>query len=141
MFSVESSIFSKAAPSIVWVTWKAVSKWPKWDKDLQACELSGRLANGSTVTLQPNRGPLIKSEIVNCVAGKHFTNVGKLPLWSSIAFKHELNTEAKQVKITHKIEFHGIVGILFYFFLGSSMKRNLDSSLQNLRQIVEGKPK
>lgn len=138
-FSVEASTLSELAQNDVWALWTDVPNWPKWDPDLQTAEISGTFANGSKVTLKPKSGPLIKGEIIDCIAQKCFTTISKLPLWSSIAFKHDLKQESRKTKIIHNIEFRGLVGALLYLFLGSSMKKNLDASLQNINSQVPQK--
>ena len=62
-----SKIYKDIKKEDVWRAWADVNNWPKWDKDLEYCDLKDDFVKGSKFILKPAGGPKVKivlSEVI-----------------------------------------------------------------------------
>jgi hypothetical protein len=78
MWSAEQGIETTSAPEAIWGLWVDVAGWPGWNADLEAAELSGPFAAGSTITMTPHGQEPIELEIAEAVEPERFVDEATL---------------------------------------------------------------
>jgi len=117
----------------VWAIWSNPAQWPSWDAEIKSATLDGDFIQGSLGKMKPASGPEIKFEITDAQPGKQFTNRAKLPL-TTLDFSHVYLPASDQTpaKITHGVEFRGIMAPLFGALIGRNIKKHLRTAMLEL---------
>jgi uncharacterized protein YndB with AHSA1/START domain len=74
MWTTESSTDLAVRPESVWKAWTDVERWPRWNGDIAAIELSGPFAAGSTITMTVQEGDTVTLRLAEVVAGERFVD-------------------------------------------------------------------
>ena len=53
MWEYEHSVETSVAAAAIWRLWVYVANWGRWNKDVEAIELRGPFAEGSTISMTP----------------------------------------------------------------------------------------
>lgn len=112
------------------------SNWPTWDHGLEFSKIDGPFQTGTTGTLKPRGGPLVKTKLTRIEPMKTFVDEAKLTL-ARIIVSHSLTTSEGKTQVTHQIEMKGLFAFLFAYLIGRNMKKNLPQEMQAMVKKAE----
>lgn len=124
MLIIKHTVITKALPSAIWRIWQDVENWNTWDHGIEFSNIQGPFIAGTSGTLKPKGGPLIRTKLTCVEPMKRFVDEAKLPL-TRITVSHFLSEIEGKTAVTHQIEMKGPLAFLFAFLIGRDMKKNL----------------
>jgi hypothetical protein len=74
MWTHEASIETSAGPARVWALFADVEGWKEWNAGIEAIELHGPFATGTTFTMQPPGQEPFQSTLIEVREKDHFTD-------------------------------------------------------------------
>lgn len=89
----------------IWPLYEDVTKWFKWEDDLEDISLNGEFINGSNGSMKLSGQPSMDFVLVSVNPGKGFTDKTSIPNLGDIYFIHELNDNDGQTLVKHSVEF------------------------------------
>lgn len=122
---------TKVSKEKIWQLYSDVSKWSKWDSEVEHSSLNGEFEIGSTGKIQPTKGPLANFQITELTYLKSFTATSFLPL-SKLHFVHHIEPNQDGYEITHQIEITGLTASIFGLILGKTFKAGLQKTMEGL---------
>jgi polyketide cyclase/dehydrase/lipid transport protein len=132
MLIIKHTVETSAPASAIWHVWQDVSNWNTWDPGIEYSTSNGPFEAGTTGTLKPKGGPLVRTKLTcvepPCRGFAKFVDEAKLPL-ARIIVTHTLNELKEKTLVTHHIEMSGILAFLFAFIIGRDMKKNLPQEM------------
>lgn len=131
MWYYEHSIKTTLSKTKIWQAYQDVGNWPKWDHDLAKCDWSGEFKIGETYRLTPQKGPKVKTHLIDVQQDKSFTNQTNLPL-AKLIFHHDISEHNNGLTITHSVKITGILGFLFVRILGKDIAAGLPRTMEQL---------
>ncbi|MBP7999708.1 MAG: SRPBCC family protein [Chloroflexi bacterium] len=137
MWTAEYTIITDASREAIWETWADVENWPKWDKGVEWCRMSGEFKTGNTYTLKPFGAGEVQAIITDCQPLKRFADVSTLP-FAKLEFVHELHEHPDGLHVTHRINISGVLSFLFAQVIGKSTQKEFPTTLNNLVQCAKG---
>jgi hypothetical protein len=137
MLIIEHTIETHASTAEIWNIWQDVSHWNTWDHGIEFSTLDGPFETGSTGTLKPKGGPLLRTQLTCVEPMKMFIDESKLFL-NRIIVSHYLTESGGKTLVTHKIEMVGPLAFLFAYLIGRTMKKNLPQEMQAMIKKAEG---
>ncbi len=137
MLLTEVSLVCRVDPDAVWRIWVDVSNWNRWDDSVIWSRLDSPFETGSKGRLKPKGGPECEFELTTVEPNRRFVDVTKLPL-ASIWFIHNLEPVDGGTRVTHRIEFRGLLGWHFAKLIGRGMKTGLPAAVRALVGAAEG---
>ena len=79
MWSVDHSARTTLPAEAVWESWADVSRWREWNPDIEAVELRGPFAAGSTIAMTPRGAPEpVELHIIEALEGARFVDQASL---------------------------------------------------------------
>ncbi|WP_298609267.1 SRPBCC family protein [uncultured Thiothrix sp.] len=133
---IEHSIITTAKPETVFAIYAQVDEWKNWDPDTKASYLSNGLTLGSQGKLTPTKGNTVPMEVTAVVPHQSFTVTSKIPLFKMV-FDHELTTTQQGTRITHRVQFSGLLSFVLGKMLGKQVDQGLPITLQRLKELAE----
>jgi len=133
---ITEEIMVSANPEHVFLLYKDVENWNKWDPDVRSSSISGAFAAGVTGKLKPKSGPEAKIKIVSVEKNKSFTVQSLLP-FCIMTFEHELLPLENSTRVIHRVSFNGPLSFFFGRVVGSQIRKGLPGSLHGLKKAVE----
>ena len=138
MLIIKHSAETTASPEAIWNIWKDVENWNQWDHGIEFSTLDGPFATGSTGTVKPKGGPLVKTRLTLVEPMKRFIDESKL-FMARIVFSHELLPAGRNTQVTTTIEMDGALAFVFAYLIGRHMKKNLPREMASMIKMAEGK--
>jgi hypothetical protein len=89
MWTVEHSAETNVEGKAIWEAWSDVSRWPEWNPDIDAVELRGEFAGGSTIAMRPIGADTVELSIVDAVIDERFVDEASLG-GTTIRTTHEI---------------------------------------------------
>ena len=136
MLITKHSIKTKAKPEAIWKLWENVNEWPKWDHGIETSQLNGQFTAGSKGWLKPKGGPKVNFVIIEAVPFKKFHDRSILPL-TKLDFIHTIEQEGEYSVVTHQVEMTGLLTFIFSKIIGSGIKKDMPTAMDNLIQKAE----
>ena len=136
MLIISHTTETTASPSAIWHIWQDVSNWKTWDHGIEHSAIDGPFQAGTTGTLKPKGGPLVKTKLTQVEPMKQFVDEAKLPL-TRIIVRHSLTESSGRTYVTHRIEMKGMLFFVFAFLIGRNMKKNLPQEMQAMVKKAE----
>ncbi|MCC8153535.1 MAG: SRPBCC family protein [Tannerellaceae bacterium] len=127
---------STATVQQIWTVWMDVSNWSRWDADIVKSVLSGAFETGAKGIIKPKSGPKTKFCMIECTAGRSFTNRTVSPL-CRVDFIHEVTPVSDGTIVTHTIEITGLLSPLFVRIIGKPQEKNLPLAVDSLIKIAK----
>ncbi|MCW5220077.1 hypothetical protein D5041_09925 [Verminephrobacter aporrectodeae subsp. tuberculatae] len=124
----------QADASQIWAMWSAPETWPAWDVELEWVTLSGGFVEGAKGEMKPKKGPRISFELIQVRPHESFMDRARLPL-TTLDFGHfytPARGPADSARITHTVEFHGLLAPVFGFLIGRNIKQHLRPAMMEL---------
>jgi len=128
------TVFVHASARSVWSVWSDARTWPVWNTQLKRMAFFGALQEGTKGMMQPLDESALDIEITKVKRGKTFTIEAKHPQGVVLRFTHTfLRAEDGQpARITHHVEFYGVLAPWLGRTIGKTIKDNLRTVLLQL---------
>lgn len=136
MLIVKHTVKTTASPEAIWKIWQDVANWNTWDHGIEFSAIEGPFKTGTTGTLKPKGGPLVRTKLTFVVPYKMFVDEAKLP-FARIIVSHFLNESNGSIYVTHQIEMVGPLAFFFAFVIGRNMKKNLPQEMEAMIKKAE----
>ncbi len=136
MLIIKHTVETKALPKVIWQIWQDVENWNTWDHGIEFSTSNGPFVAGTTGTLKPKGGPLVRTKLTCVEPMKMFVDESKLFL-ARIIVSHYLTESAGKTQVTHQIEMKGPLAFLFAYLIGRTMKKNLPQEMQAMIKKAE----
>lgn len=133
---VEHSIISAAKPETIFAIYAKVDQWNSWDSDTKSSSLVDGLSLGSKGILTPTKGKAVPMEVTALIPNQAFTVTSVIPLFKMV-FVHELTVLEQGTKITHRVQFSGVLSFLLGRVIGKQVDLGLPITLQRLKSLAE----
>jgi len=141
MPAVERSIIISAPTERVWEAFVNLGAWPVWNHHMREVRLLTEvpLAMGSRARIVLKTGLSSTWEVTEFTPGCSFTWDASL-LGSRLSFAHVVEPVKGGSRVVFRIEASGLTALLAAPVLRFFYARNLDRSLQRLKESLEGAP-
>lgn len=136
MLIIKHTIETTASASRIWHIWQDVAHWNTWDHGIEFSTIDGPFETGTTGTLKPKGGPLVRTKLTQVEPLKSFVDESKLFL-AKIIVSHYLTESNGKRLVTHQIEMTGPLAFLFAYLIGRTMKKNLPQEMQAMIKQAE----
>ena len=133
---VEHSLLVRAPADRVYRIYQDVAHWHTWDPDTRQATLDGPFAVGSRGGLTPTKGNTVPMVLTKVEPDACFTVESRIPLFRMV-FEHELVPQGRDVKVTHRVTFHGPLKFLLGRMLARQIDQGLPVTLARLKRLAE----
>lgn len=134
--AITHTITVSAPSQTIFDIYKDIESWPQWDPDLEAVGLDGTFSIGATGWIKPKGAPRSKTRITELIEPESFTVESRLPM-CRIVFRHELSHLETSTRVTHTVDFTGLLGPLFSTIIGRKIRQGMEGSMQGLKSYAE----
>ncbi|MDP1836543.1 MAG: SRPBCC family protein [Chlamydiales bacterium] len=136
MLIVKHTVETSATPEDIWGIWQDVTNWNKWDDGIEFSAIDGPFAKGTTGTLKPKGGPVVRTVLTRVEPMKMFVEESKVFLARMIV-SHFLSESEGKTQVTHQIEMTGLFAFIYARFIGPTMKKNLTQGMEVMVKEAE----
>lgn len=136
MLIIKHTVETTAPSWAVWEIWQDVRSWNTWDHGIEFSTINGPFKAGTTGTIKPKGGPLIHTTLTQVEPMKMFVDKATLP-GAKIIVSHSLVESEGKTFVTHHIEMKGPLSLVFAFFIGRNMKKNLPQEMAAMVKKAE----
>lgn len=126
-----TKIYQGVTPESVWNVWADVENWPKWDSELEYCDISGPFEDGTSFILKPKGGPKVTIILYDVVQKKSFSDLCRFP-GAVMHDLHEIRMSNDSVEITNTIRMKGVLSFLWWFLVGKNVSKSIEKQTDNL---------
>ncbi|RVU55852.1 hypothetical protein [Anaerosphaera multitolerans] len=106
MFEYSNKISSEVSVEKVWLNYKDVDNWAKWDSSIEHIELSGTFKKGTTGILKNFGMAPLEFVLTEVLEKESFSNKSELGPFS-VVFTHTIVVEKNMVTIEHGVNVDG----------------------------------
>jgi hypothetical protein len=136
MLIITHTLETKASSEDIWQIWQDVENWNTWDHGIEYSTINGLFEEGTTGTLKPKGGPLVRTKLTCVEPFNKFVDESKLFL-GRIIVSHYLTKSADKTLVTHRIEMTGPLAFLYAYLIGRTMKKNLPQEMEAMIKKAE----
>ncbi len=130
-----SKIYSGVKKEDIWRLWSDVNNWPRWDSELEYCELKGEFVAGNQFILKPMGGPKVNIILSEVVKNKCFTDYAKFP--GAVMYDaHELEDTAEGLCIRNTISVKGILSFLWVHLVAKKVAHSVPKHMDALVNLA-----
>lgn len=128
--------FAKAYENItreaIWQAWADVNNWPKWDTELERCEMSSNFEAGAEFILKPKDGLEVRLYLSDVVTNLRFTDYCKF--FGAVMYdRHELKTLPNgQVMVTNSISVRGPFAFIWTYLVAKNVAKSVPRQTDEL---------
>lgn len=133
-----SKLYENVRKEQVWAVWSDVNNWPKWDKELDYCEMTEPFMEGSHFYLKPKGGPRIKMILSQVIENKRFTDYCNFFL-AKMYDLHILEETSEGVRITNTITVIGPLSFLWVKLVGQNVVNSIPEQIELLVDFARSK--
>ncbi len=126
-----SKIYKDVKKSDIWRIWADVNNWPKWDKELEYCEMKAPFVEGSQFILKPFGGSKVKITLSEVVPNEKFTDYCKF-LGATMYDAHELEETSDGVRITNTISVTGLLSFIWINLVAKNVANSVPKQMDEL---------
>jgi hypothetical protein len=119
----------------VWNLWSDVKNWPRWDPDIQFCDIKGTFKEGNSFTLKPKGGPKVKIKLVEVIPGVTFTDCTSFP-GAKMYGKHVIEETKNGLKLTTTMTIQGPLGFIWRKVVAEGIVKNMPQQLEGLVELA-----
>jgi hypothetical protein len=128
--SPEHTARCSASLEAVWVVWADLAEWPRWNPTIAAADFDGPLAEGTTGTLKPAKGPKSKVVLADVRPGAGFAVVSRLP-GARMRVEHEVEAAPDGgSRLTERAVLDGPLARLWSLLLGRQLSRDMPAGAE-----------
>jgi hypothetical protein len=131
MYYFEYSLQSNISKEKIWKVWIDVQNWNKWDHEIEYSELDSEFKVGTKGIMKAKGGPKTNFIISNVEPNYSFSDRTKLP-FCNLDFHHRIEESSNEIKLTHRVEFTGLLAFFFSKVIGSNINKNLPTAMTKL---------
>lgn len=115
----------------IWRAWVDVNNWPKWDAELEYCEIKTSFSEGNQFILKPKGGPKVRLWLSEIVPNVKFTDYCKF--WDATMYDaHELKETSEGIVITNTITVKGPLAFLWANLVAKNMVKAVPNQTDHL---------
>ena len=130
------TIAVKASAAEVWRVLTDAPGWHRWDTEILEATLAGDFAAGTSGTMRPKKGPVLKFYISEVIPNQSYTFCTILPV-GELVIKRSLSVGKNETHFTDDIAFTGFLKYFFGLLLGSQFRKVLPGVMNSFKKIVE----
>ena len=126
-----------ASPESVWRLWSDVRTWPGWNPDVEAVNIDGPFAAGTTGSMTTKAGGTHAVTLTDVQPGRSFRlETSPAPL-STFTFLCEIRPNGVGSTISQSVSMRGPLGGLFSAMMGKRMAEGFQPILAGLKAAAE----
>lgn len=133
MWKSETGIDIDAGSARIWALFADVAGWPKWNAGVEAIELRGPFADGTTFLMKPPGMDALLSTLTDVRAGESFADVTVVDATSVRVFHGLQPLGRARTRVTYRIEVSGPDAEE----VGTMASADFDDVLRSLKQTAE----
>jgi hypothetical protein len=133
-----SKIFQDVKKEDIWQLWSDVNNWPKWDKELEYCEMEGEFVQGNHFILKPVGGPKVKIILSEVKMNKKFTDYCKF-LGATMYDDHELEETPEGLRISSTISVTGFLSFIWVNLVAKNVANSVPRQMDALVNLARSK--
>ena len=130
-----SKVYKGVRKKDIWHVWADVNNWPKWDNELEYCDMKGNFNQGRQFILKPRGGPKVKITLSEIITNEKFTGYCKF-LGATMYNVHELEDESGSLRITNTISVTGPIAFLWAHLVAKKVAQAVPMQTDNLVKFV-----
>lgn len=127
--------YSKTYPDLtredVWRIWTDVNNWPKWDKELEYCEMKEAFKQGSQFILKPIGGPKVKIILSEVKVNEKFTDYCNF-FGARMYDDHQLQETPEGLRITNTISVTGLLSFIWVHLVAKNVANSVPNQMDAL---------
>lgn len=135
-WTYSEDVMTRATPEQIWEMWQDADSWPCWDSELEWVKLDGDFIVGTSGSMKPVSGPVVKFKLSHVVTNSSFSDIAQLPL-TRLVFDHEYlhpQEEDSAAFIRHSVTMSGLLAPVFGRLIGSKIRSHLRQAMLELSQ-------
>lgn len=134
--STYSNTFPNLKREDVWKAWIDVQHWPKWQNDIDSCEMIGEFKPGNLFFLKPKGMKPIKIILTEVQKESMFTDC-TLFFGAKMYDKHILEDTPEGLKITQMIYVTGFLKFLWIKLIIQDIAKSVPAQIEALVKYVQ----
>lgn len=131
-----SKVYFGVRKEDIWRAWSNVNEWPKWDNELEYCDMRSDFALGTQFILKPRGGPRVKITLSEVIPHQKFTDYCHF-FGATMYDDHELIEEATGLRITNTISVTGPLTFLWVHLVAKKVAASVPQNTDNLVKLVK----
>ena len=107
MWEYEHSAETTASRQAIWSVWRNVADWGSWNGDIEAIELRGPFAEGSTISMTPAGQDPVHLRLADVRENERFVDEAEFP-GITVRTIHRLDQlDEHRLRVTYRMEITG----------------------------------
>ncbi|VVC77210.1 hypothetical protein AQUSIP_25370 [Aquicella siphonis] len=131
-----SKIYPGVTKEAVWKLWTDVNNWPRWDTELEYCQMQGAFAKDSQFILKPVGGPKVKIILSEVVPYETFTDYCTF-FGATMHDYHHLEETPDGLRITNTITVTGPLGLLWTHLVAKNVAKAVPRQMDALAELAK----
>ena len=133
-----SKIYQDIKKEDIWSVWSDVNSWPKWDNEIEYCDMKNAFIEGSQFILKPMGSPKVKITLSEVVVNERFTDYCKF-LGATMCDTHELEEISEGLRITNTITVTGPLAFLWINLVAKNVAKSVPQQTDRLIEFVRSR--
>lgn len=133
-----SKVYQGIRKEDIWRAWRDVNNWPKWDNELEYCNLKGDFTQGVQFVLKPRSGPKVKITLSEVITNEKFTDYCQF-FGATMYVEHELADEPEGLRLTNTISVIGPLAFIWIHLVVKKVVLAVPIQTDNLVDFVKEK--
>lgn len=129
MLIIKHTVETDASPNEVWKVMQDVEDWNKWDHGTEFSRLDGPFQVGTTGSLKPVGGPILKTILKRVEPLKLFVQEAELFL-SKVVMTHSISQSMGKTQVTFQTEICGPMAFFYVWWIGSKIKEKVPDEME-----------
>ncbi|TAK73197.1 MAG: polyketide cyclase [Gammaproteobacteria bacterium] len=130
-----SKVYQGIKKEDIWRIWADVNNWPKWDKELESCEMKGSFEERNQFILKPKGGPKVKITLSEVKPNEKFTDYCKF-IGATMYDMHELEETSDGLRITNTIMVSGPLGFIWVYLVAKGVANSVPKQMDALVELA-----
>lgn len=127
-FSKEYGNINKEA---IWQAWSDVNNWPKWDTELEYCDMKCSFEEGNQFILKPKGGPKVRLWLSEAAPNSKFTDYCKF-FGAVMHDEHVLEESPGGIRVTNTITVKGPLTFVWANLVAKNVAEAVPKQTDNL---------
>ncbi len=107
MWEYEHSVETTASPQAIWRLWTDVANWGSWNNDIEAVELHGPFAEGSTISMTPTGQETVQLHLAEVRENEQFVDEAEIAEMVLRTIHRLDQLDTGRVRVTYRMEITG----------------------------------
>lgn len=131
-----SKVYANITKEEIWSAWADVNNWPKWDTELEYCELIGQFIEDEKFILKPFGGPKVKITLSEVCTNQKFTDYCTF-FGATMYDSHELIDEPNGLRIINTITVKGPLAFIWKHLVVKKVAQAVAVQTDNLVEYAK----